>query len=49
MKLSTSLILILIALILFLLAALNVPSTRVNLGWLGMFCLTLGIALYGGR
>jgi hypothetical protein len=35
-----SLILIVGALVLFILAALNVPSSRVNLGWAGMACLT---------
>lgn len=33
------LILIVAALILFILAAVNVPSSRVNLGWAGMACL----------
>jgi hypothetical protein len=42
---SGSLICLIAALILFALAALNVPSSRVNLGWLGAFFLTLAIAL----
>lgn len=33
------LILLIAAEILFVLAALNVPSTRVSLGWAGMACL----------
>jgi hypothetical protein len=43
MKLSARLILLVLALVFFLLAALNVPSTRVNLGWAGAFCLTLAL------
>jgi len=35
-----ALILLVAALILFILAALGVPSSRVNLGWAGMACLT---------
>lgn len=31
-----------VALILFALAALNVPSSKVNLGWAGMFFAALG-------
>lgn len=42
---SLSLISLIIALILFVLAALNVPSSRVNLGWAGMFFLGLAFAL----
>lgn len=34
-------ILLVAAFVLFVLAALNVPSTRVNLGWAGAACLTL--------
>jgi hypothetical protein len=32
-------VLLIAAFILFILAAINVPSTRVNLGWAGMACL----------
>jgi hypothetical protein len=39
-----ALILLIAALVLFLLAAFNVPS-RVNLGWLGMACLTVAALL----
>ncbi len=34
-------ILIVLALVLFILAALNVPSTRISLGWAGLASLTL--------
>jgi NhaP-type Na+/H+ or K+/H+ antiporter len=34
------LILLVFAFVLFILAALNIPSSRVNLGWAGMACLT---------
>jgi len=40
-----SLICLIVALILFLLAALNVPSSRFSLGWAGAFFLTLAVAL----
>ena len=40
-----SLIFLIVALILFVLAALNVPSSRVTLGWAGMFFLTLALAV----
>jgi hypothetical protein len=40
-----ALICLIVALILFALAALNVPSTRVSLGWAGLFFLTLAMAL----
>lgn len=33
------LVLLVAAFVLFVLAALNVPSTRVNLGWAGMACV----------
>jgi hypothetical protein len=33
------LILLVFAFVLFVLAALNVPSSRVNLGWAGMACV----------
>lgn len=36
---SLGLILLVAAFILFLLAALNVPSARVSLGWAGMACI----------
>lgn len=35
-----TLILLVAALILFILAAVNVPSSKVNLGWAGLACLT---------
>lgn len=34
-------ILLVAALILFILAAVNVPSSRVNLGWAGLACVAL--------
>ncbi len=34
------LILLVAAFVLFVLAALNVPSSRVSLGWAGLACLT---------
>jgi hypothetical protein len=34
-----TLILLVAAFVLFVLAALGVPSSRVNLGWAGMACL----------
>lgn len=34
------LILLVAALVLFILAAVNVPASRVSLGWAGMACLT---------
>lgn len=38
--------LVVLALVMFLLAALNVPTLpRANWGWLGMFFLTLGFAV----
>jgi len=40
-----SLICLIAALILFLLAALNVPSSRINLGWAGAFFAALAFAL----
>jgi hypothetical protein len=42
------LILLIAAQILFVLAALNVPSTRVSLGWAGMACL-VAIWLFFGH
>lgn len=33
------LVLLVFAFVLFVLAALNVPSTRVSLGWAGMACV----------
>jgi hypothetical protein len=33
------LVLLVFAFVLFVLAALNVPSSRVNLGWAGMACI----------
>jgi len=33
------LVLLVFAFVLFVLAALNVPSSRVNLGWAGMACV----------
>lgn len=33
------LVLLVFAFVLFVLAALNIPSSRVNLGWAGMACL----------
>jgi hypothetical protein len=45
MKLSISLILFIIGLVLFMLAALNIPSSRVSLGWLGAFCFGLGLLI----
>lgn len=38
---NLDLVLLVIALVLFALAALQVPVTRVNLGWAGLFFLTL--------
>lgn len=35
------LVLLVLALVLFILAAMNVPSTRVNLGWAGMACVAV--------
>lgn len=40
-----SLILLVAAFILFVLAAINVPSSRVSLGWAGLACLTLALLL----
>lgn len=42
---SWAVIFLIVALVLFALAALNVPSSRVSLGWAGLFCLTLGLVL----
>jgi hypothetical protein len=42
---SAALIFLILALVLFALAAFNVPSSRFSLGWAGAFCLTLAIAL----
>lgn len=42
------LILIVAALVLFILASLNVPSSRVSLGWAGLACWALA-ALLGGH
>lgn len=39
--LSADLILTVVALVLFALAALQVPVTRVNLGWAGLFFYVL--------
>lgn len=36
---SLGLILLIAAFILFILAALNVPSSKIALGWAGMACL----------
>jgi hypothetical protein len=33
------LVLLVFAFVLFVLAALNVPSTRISLGWAGMACI----------
>lgn len=40
-------ILIIVALVLLLLAALNVPSSRVSLGWPGLFVWCLALVLGG--
>ncbi len=42
------LILWVFALVLFVLAALNVPSTRVNLGWAGAAFVVLAVLLSRG-
>lgn len=42
---SLSLICLIVSLILFAMAALNVPSSRVSLGWLGAFFAVLAIAV----
>ena len=42
---SLALISLIVALVLFALAALNVPSSRVSLGWAGAFFVTLALAL----
>ena len=42
---SIALICLVVALVLFALAALNVPSSRVSLGWAGAFFVTLALAL----
>lgn len=44
---SWSLICIIVAIILFALAAFNVASSKVSLGWLGMLFLALAMALGG--
>lgn len=44
MTLST--ILLLFALVLTTLAAFNIPSSRVNLGWLGLASATLALLLW---
>lgn len=40
---SIDLLLYIVAFVLFLLAALGVPSSRVSLGWLGAAVLTLSL------
>ena len=40
-------LLLILALVLFVLAALGVPARAVNLGWLGMAVLTLAFILQG--
>lgn len=42
---SIHLFLLVIATICWLLAAINVPSSRIQLGWLGMFCYGLSMIL----
>lgn len=45
---SVTLILLVVALILFLLAAINWPQSPVGLGWLGLFFYVL-VQVIGGR
>jgi len=42
---TITLVLYVLALVCLVLAALGVPSTRVNLGWLGMAFWLLGIVI----
>jgi len=42
-----TLFLMIAALVLLILAAFNVPSSRVNLGWLGLACWCLAVLLAG--
>jgi hypothetical protein len=44
-----TLFLMIAALVLLILAAFNVPSSRVNLGWLGLACWCLAVLLAGRR
>jgi hypothetical protein len=43
MEISWRLLFLVLALVLFGLAAFNVPSSKFNLGWAGMFCLTIAL------
>jgi hypothetical protein len=45
---SISVIFLVVALILFLLAAFNVPARSVGLGWLGLAFVTLSWLVSGG-
>lgn len=46
MAATWNLIFLVLAFVLFLLAGLNIPTPpRLNLGWLGLACLTLGLWL----
>jgi hypothetical protein len=42
---SIDMFLLIVAFVLFLLAALGVPSTRVSLGWLGAALVTLTLII----
>jgi hypothetical protein len=42
------LVLLVAAFVLFVLAALNIPSTRFNLGWAGMACVAAYWVFAGG-
>lgn len=44
---TVPLVLYILALIFLILAALGVPSSRVNLGWLGLACWLLGSMITG--
>lgn len=43
---SLRLVLLVFAFVLFVLAGLNVPATRVQLGWLGLALLTAALWLH---
>ena len=47
MNLTLQGFLLVLALVLFILAAFNVPSTRVNLGWAAAACLTAAVWFIG--
>ena len=44
---TVTMILYVVALILFLLAAINWPQSPVGLGWLGLFFVTLAVLIGG--